>query len=590
MSEQPVDPTRPTVSPDVAVPAWPQAAGYQLLGPAGSGSTGRVWLARGEHDGDLVALKWVAVDEVAARDRGRREAAALMGVSHPHLLGLRGVQSTPNHLLLVLDAATGGSLADLLTRRGQLDPGEAVTIAVPVAEALAAVHAAGFVHGDVSPANILFHPDGRPVLADLGSARVRGLGAGAGLLVEATPGFVAPEVRAGAAPGPAADVYALAAVVTAAVGGSDRLPAGLAQVVASCDHEDPLARPRAGELAVLLFESCPPRPVRGLALVSALASTLGAGSLLNDGPIEGIGVTAPVGPAANSSTAGGRGVGPGRRGSPLGSDGATELITMLRSAGGATSARRRSSGSEGHRSLSARRSGTGARGRHSRRVVVRSTTGLLVTVGLIVALVAGWQASTRDRPAATEPVAPGAAAASGHEPARLAPTAAGALDQAVPGPARAPTAVSGGGARSTVRWTAVVAALDARRADAFADADPRPLDEVYVIGCRASRLDRQRVAELAATHRRLDGVELRLREVQVVEQAVGRVRLRVRDVLGPYRVLSADGAVLAQAPGRPEAVWSLTLVASGPARQWLVAEVEPEQVSPGTQAGVPIHP
>ena len=73
---------------------------------------------------------------------------------------------------LVLDYAPGGSLAELMASRGSLGAGETVTVLTPVAQALAYLHGHGFTHGDVSPGNVLFTAHGKPLLADLGVARM----------------------------------------------------------------------------------------------------------------------------------------------------------------------------------------------------------------------------------------------------------------------------------------------------------------------------------------------------------------------------------------------------------------------------------
>src|SRR3712207_899361 len=95
----------------------------------------------------------------------------------------------------------------LLTRRGRLRPGEVVTALAPVAAALAHAHERGVVHGDLSPGNVVFTAEGRPVLTDLGVARVLGEEAAR----EVTPAYVDPTVARGGAPGPASDVFGVAA-------------------------------------------------------------------------------------------------------------------------------------------------------------------------------------------------------------------------------------------------------------------------------------------------------------------------------------------------------------------------------------------
>ena len=159
---------------DAAGPRGPDWSppGYECSRLLGRGASGEVWQARRVLDGEEVALKRVragADDDAPARLR--REAALLAVVEHEHLLPLRGVLPQPDGVVLVLPVAGGGSVAGLLRRRGRLRPGQVVTLAAPVASALAEVHSRGLVHADVAPGNVLLDADGRPLLADLGVAR-----------------------------------------------------------------------------------------------------------------------------------------------------------------------------------------------------------------------------------------------------------------------------------------------------------------------------------------------------------------------------------------------------------------------------------
>ena len=111
----------------------------------------------GESEGERVVLR-------AAKDGGT-EGAVPSAWAHPHLLGLRGMTTAGE---LVMEYAPGGCLATLIARRGPLPPGEVVTLLVPLARALTQLHDHGVVHGDVSPANVLFRADTAPILADPG--------------------------------------------------------------------------------------------------------------------------------------------------------------------------------------------------------------------------------------------------------------------------------------------------------------------------------------------------------------------------------------------------------------------------------------
>ena len=111
-----------------------------------------------------------------------------------------------------MDYAAGGSLGQLVAGRGKLGPGETVTVLTPIAQALAYLHGHGFTHGDVSPGNVLFTAHGKPLLADLGVARM--VADAAAVADAGTEGFRDPApvdaVRAGLQP--ERDVYSLAAL------------------------------------------------------------------------------------------------------------------------------------------------------------------------------------------------------------------------------------------------------------------------------------------------------------------------------------------------------------------------------------------
>ncbi len=250
-----------------------QLSGFDAVELLGYGSGGEVWLARERATGLPVALKRLRADaDLAARDRLRREAAVLAGVDHPHVVRLRSVHGDGDSLVLVLDLAAGGSLARLLATRRVMPAAEVVTIAVPLAQALASVHAQGLVHGDVTPANVLFAADGRPMLSDLGISRLLGSPPAE---VGGTGGYLDPAVLAGAAPGPASDVHGLAATCLAALTGlppydgqGRRVPVpadvdrALLDVLEPALAPDPADRPSAEQLAVAVFDAVPAEPVR----------------------------------------------------------------------------------------------------------------------------------------------------------------------------------------------------------------------------------------------------------------------------------------------------------------------------------------
>jgi serine/threonine protein kinase len=130
------------------------------------GAFGDVWHAL---DPDSDAAVAVRVGLPASGRGAAREAALLRRIEHENVVRLRSFVDLPDgRRAVVLDLAPGGSLAALVRRRGPLPAGEADAVGVTIAQALAHIHADGFVHGRLSADRVLFAEDGRPVLAGVG--------------------------------------------------------------------------------------------------------------------------------------------------------------------------------------------------------------------------------------------------------------------------------------------------------------------------------------------------------------------------------------------------------------------------------------
>jgi hypothetical protein len=227
------------------------AAGqYRILRRMGAGATGVIYEAVRISDGQPVAIKLLrvaAAHDAVASDRLRREAEALGLSWHPNVVEVIDHGYLPDGTAyLVMELLPGESLATRLRTRGRLDPVELLPIALQMCDALAAVHAAGVVHRDVKPSNILLavdrdDPSGteRVKLLDFGIARVeweetRITNTGGPL---GTPGYMSPEQEMGEGEiDGRSDLFSLGAVMFECLVGEPpppRTPSGLVRMEGS---------------------------------------------------------------------------------------------------------------------------------------------------------------------------------------------------------------------------------------------------------------------------------------------------------------------------------------------------------------------
>ena len=173
-----------------------------------SGAFGRIYRA---HDSQLnrdVALKLLRSDVTQSRpiDRLLSEARTLAQVRHPNVVTVHGADVRDGHAGLWMELVEGQTLDGWLGAHGPMGAGEAEAIGIDLCRALAAVHAAGLVHGDVKAQNVVREHGGRIVLMDFGAGRAQGADAAG---VAGTPMYLAPEVLAGEPPTIQSDLYSL---------------------------------------------------------------------------------------------------------------------------------------------------------------------------------------------------------------------------------------------------------------------------------------------------------------------------------------------------------------------------------------------
>ncbi|MER5440676.1 serine/threonine-protein kinase [Streptomyces sp. NPDC002790] len=260
---------------------------HQILG---RGSAGTVWLGEGPEG--PVAIKLLREDLAADQElvgRFVQERTALLSLDHARVVGVRDLVVDGNDLALVMDLVRGTDLRTRLDRERRMPPEAAVAVAADIAEGLAAAHAAGIVHRDVKPENVLLDMQGElgpggshpALLTDFGIAKLidtpRRTRA---TKIIGTPDYLAPEVIEGLPARAAVDIYALATVlyellagftpfggghpgailrrhVTETVVPLPGIPDELWTLLIQCLAKAPASRLRATELAARLRELQP---------------------------------------------------------------------------------------------------------------------------------------------------------------------------------------------------------------------------------------------------------------------------------------------------------------------------------------------
>nr|MCU0687035.1 serine/threonine protein kinase [Polyangiaceae bacterium] len=270
------------------LPSLPPTVGrYEVVRLLGQGAMGRVVLARDGVLGRDVALKVLRPDlDISAEVRAglvtrmRHEAQAAARVSHPNLVTLHDMGEDPAvGLYLVFEYVSGANLKERL-RSGRLPPHQAARLARELGSALTVAHAAGVLHRDVKPENVMLSPTGAK-LADFGIAKIPDSTlTRAGSLV-GTPAYCAPEALASGLFSPESDQFSLAVTLYEAISGERAFPGddavGVAAKIAIEDAR-PIARRCAlpDEVDVVLFRGMQKDPARRYGSASEFGDALGA--------------------------------------------------------------------------------------------------------------------------------------------------------------------------------------------------------------------------------------------------------------------------------------------------------------------------
>ncbi|CAM5654749.1 serine/threonine-protein kinase [Streptomyces griseomycini] len=306
------------------------AGRYRLLAKLGHGGMGTVWRAKDETVDREVAVKEPRVpDHLPERERSntfermRREARAAARLDHPAVVEVHDVAIVDGQPWIVMELVQGRSLGAVLQEEGTLSAREAARVGLEVLGALEAAHAAGVLHRDVKPDNVLLGRYDRVVLTDFGIAQIEGetnLTDTGGFV--GSPEYIAPERVLGRRPGPASDLWSLGVVLYTATEGvspfrRSNTPATLqsvlnatpappasaqgplAEVITGLLQKDPAHRPDAARVRALLEATAnPPEPQPTQVVQSPVPGSGGGGIRLGRRTLIGLGAAVVAGAVA----------------------------------------------------------------------------------------------------------------------------------------------------------------------------------------------------------------------------------------------------------------------------------------------------
>jgi serine/threonine-protein kinase len=276
--------TMPLLAPEPT--SLPQIPGYEVESLLGRGGMGVVFRAKHLRLGRVVALKMALAGAYAGqpeRERFQREAEAVARLRHPNVVQIHDIGDSAGRPYFTMEFVEGGSLADKLADKPQ-PARQAAALLATLAGAVQAAHDSGIVHRDLKPSNVLLTADGTPKISDFGLARrldgevaLTRTGTAVG-----TPSYVAPEQAQGKtdAAGPAADVYALGAILYEMLTGRPPFKAEtVAATVLQVIHQEPVPPSKLNarvprDLETICLKCLHKEPQRRYATASALAEDL----------------------------------------------------------------------------------------------------------------------------------------------------------------------------------------------------------------------------------------------------------------------------------------------------------------------------
>jgi tetratricopeptide (TPR) repeat protein len=262
---------------------------YGILRRLGAGGMGVVFLARQRRPQRLVALKVLPPGSGGGQRlaRFRDEAEVIARLEHPHIVQVFEVGEHQGRPCFAMEYLKGGSLAQKLAA-APLTPRDAACVVRTLAQAMHHTHVQGILHRDLKPANVLLSADGQPKITDFGLAKqfqteadtAPGQRTDSGVIL-GTPAYMAPEQAAGRAVGPAADVYALGAILYECLTGRPPFrAASLLQTLDLVRSQDPVppGRLQPGlprDLQTICLKCLEKDPVKRYISAEALTDDLG---------------------------------------------------------------------------------------------------------------------------------------------------------------------------------------------------------------------------------------------------------------------------------------------------------------------------